>query len=50
MAIELILTDENYHKAEIVGLGITDKDNSYYVSKEHVTDILEQIKNKNKLY
>ncbi len=47
VAIELILTDENYHKAEIVGLGITDKDNSYYVSKEHVTDILEQIKNKN---
>ena len=47
VAIELILTNENYHKAEIVGLGITDKDNSYYVSKEHVTDILEQIKNKN---
>ena len=47
VAIELILTNENYHKAEIVGLGITDKDNSYYVSKEHVINILEQIKNKN---
>ena len=40
------LDNENYHMANIVGMSITDGVNNYYVSKELVLPVLEEIKNK----
>lgn len=47
LAIELMLDNENYHVANIVGLSISDEDNNYYVASENVLKVLEKIKNRN---
>ena len=47
LAIELMLDNENYHVANIVGLSISDEENNYYVARENVLKILEKIKNRN---
>ena len=46
IALYLELDNENYHMANIVGMSITDGVNNYYVSKELVLPVLEEIKNK----
>ncbi len=46
LAIELMLDNENYHVANIVGLSISDEENNYYVARENVLKILEKIKNR----
>ena len=47
VAIELMLDNENYHIANIVGMSISDKDNNYFVEKDNVITILNKIKDKN---
>ena len=47
LAIEVMLDNENYHIAKIVGMAISDKDKNYFVRKENVCKILEKIKDKN---
>ena len=47
LAIEVMLDNENYHIAQIVGMAISDKDKNYFVRKENVCKILEKIKDKN---
>ena len=37
---------ENYHTGDIVGLGITDSKNSYFVSNTVISDIIEILNNK----
>jgi len=46
LAIELMLDNENYHIAKIVGMAISDKHKNYFVKKENVCKILEKIKDK----
>ena len=46
IALYLELDNENYHMANIVGMSITDGVNNYYVSKELVLPVLEEVKNK----
>lgn len=47
LAIELMLDNENYHIANIVGMSISDKDNNYFIKKDNVIPILNKIKDKN---
>ena len=46
LAIELMLDNENYHIAKIVGMAISDKHKNYFVKKENVCKILVKIKDK----
>ena len=47
LAIELMLDNENYHIANILGMSISDKDNNYFIKKDNVITILNKIKDKN---
>ena len=38
--------DENYHNANIIGMGVSTLNNNYYVSKVLVKDVIEKIKDK----
>jgi len=42
----LEVSDINYHKGEVLGLGISTKDKNYFVNKELVNDAINLIKNK----
>ena len=42
----LELSDLNYHKGEVLGLGISTKDNNYFINKELINDVFSLIKNK----
>ena len=44
IAIEVILDNENYHIGHILGMGISDSFNNYYVEKENVISVLNEIK------
>ena len=44
IAIEVILDNENYHIGHILGMGISDSLNNYYVAGENVLSVLEEIK------
>lgn len=46
IAIELILDNDNYHIGHIMGMGISDKKNNYYVSKDKCLEVLRMIKDK----
>ena len=46
IALYLELDNENYHIANIIGMSITDGVNNYYVNKDLVIPVLEQIKEK----
>lgn len=46
IAIYLELDNTYYHKANIVGMSISDSTNNYYVKKELVIDVLKYIKDK----
>ena len=46
IAFYLEVDNNNYHKGEIIGLSITDKNNTYYFSKDLVNDALLLMKNK----
>lgn len=46
IALYLELDNENYHIANIIGMSITDGVNNYYVNKDLVILVLEQIKEK----
>lgn len=46
ISIELLLSEENYHIANIIALSISDKDNNYFVKSDLVKSALEYIKNK----
>ena len=39
-------SEENYHKAEILGMSVSTKNNNYFVNKELVKDVIEKIKDK----
>ena len=47
IAIYLELDNPNYHIANIVGMGITDSRGNYYVPRDLVMDVMDEIKNKN---
>lgn len=40
------LDDENYHKGNILGIGVSDKENNYYLEKELLPDLISKIKDK----
>ncbi len=42
----LEMDDINYHKGNIIALGITDENNTYYLKKELVKDAFKLLKNK----
>ena len=44
IAIDVILDNENYHRANIVAMAISDKDNNYYVKKSSINKVLNKIK------
>lgn len=46
IAIELMLDNDNYHLGHIMGMGISDKKNNYYVCKDKCLEVLEMIKDK----
>ncbi len=47
IAIYLEVDDINYHKGNVLGLAISDKNNTYYVKKELISDIVPLLKDKN---
>ncbi len=47
IAIYLEVDDINYHKGNILGLAITDKNNTYFIKKELINNIIPLIKDKN---
>ena len=47
IAIYLELDNDNYHLANIIGLSISTKDKNYYVVKDNVIRVLNDIKDKN---
>ena len=46
IAIYIELDKENYHQANIVGMGISDKNNSYFINKNLVKEVIPAINNK----
>lgn len=40
------LDQENYHKANVVGIGVTDKKHNYYLAKEFLGLVVEKLKEK----
>ena len=44
IAIEVMLDNENYHIGHILGMGISDSLNNYYVDGENVISVLNEIK------
>ena len=44
IAIEIILDNENYHIGHILGMGISDSLNNYYVDGDDVISVLDEIK------
>ena len=44
IAIEIILDNENYHIGHILGMGISDSLNNYYVDGDNVISVLDEIK------
>lgn len=40
------LDQENYHKANVVGIGVTDKKHNYYLAKEFLGLVVEKLKAK----
>lgn len=44
IAIEVILDNENYHIGHILGMGISDSLNNYYVDGKDVLSVLDEIK------
>ncbi len=45
IAIEVIFDNENYHKANILGMGISDSFGNFYVQGKDVMSVLSKIKN-----
>ncbi len=46
IAIYLEVDNINYHMSNILGLGIKDKDNNYFIKKELINDVIPIIKDK----
>ena len=46
ISIYLEVSDSNYHIGEMLGMSITDKNNTYYIKKELINEVLPLIKNK----
>lgn len=46
VSVYVELDDENYHKGEVLGIGISDKEHNYYLSKEHITQFPSIFKGK----
>ena len=46
VSIFLYLNDENYHKAEILGIGLSDKEHNYYLDKKYLKDLENILKGK----
>ncbi len=44
VAIELLLDQDNYHLANIIGLSLTDSHNSYFVERDNVLNVLKELK------
>ena len=44
IAIEVMLDNENYHIGHILGMGISDSLNNYYVDGKNVISVLDEIK------
>ena len=40
------ISDENYHKGDVLGIGISDKEHNYYLRKEYITDLKEILDDK----
>ncbi|MCM1053150.1 MAG: DNA polymerase I [Ruminococcus sp.] len=40
------LSDENYHKGEVLGIGISDAKKNYYCSSNMLSDVINRIKDK----
>jgi len=45
-AIYIELDKENYHDANIIGMSLTDKDNSYFIKPELIKETIELLKDK----
>ncbi len=46
VAFYLEVDDINYHKGKIIGMSITDKNNTYYIKEELVKDVINLLKDK----
>ena len=46
ISIYLEVSDNNYHMSNIIGMSITDKNNTYYIKKDLINDVIPIIKNK----
>ena len=46
IAFYLEVSDINYHKGEIIGLGISTKDKNYFIKKELINDTFKLLKDK----
>jgi len=46
VSIYIELSAENYHKAAIIGIGLSDKNNNYFVSSNLIKEVMELLKGK----
>lgn len=46
VSIFVLLDDENYHKGNILGIGISDKEHNYYVAKDLLKELVSILNNK----
>ncbi len=46
VSIYVELDQENYHKGEILGIGLSDKDHNYFLDKKYIQDIPNLLKEK----
>lgn len=46
VSIYVELNDENYHKGEILGIGISDKNNNFFVDKSLLPDLISKLNGK----
>ena len=40
------ISDENYHKGDVLGIGISDKDHNYYLGKEYISSLKQILDDK----
>ncbi len=46
VSIYIELDNENYHKANILGIGVSDKNNNYYLTKNYLKDLINILQDK----
>jgi len=46
VSIFIELDEENYHKGNILGIGVSDKNSNYYLTQELLKDLIDKIRDK----